>query len=55
MVPIPGTRSRARVAENVAAETVVLTATDLETLEAIAGRVAGNRYADMNFTPPGRE
>lgn len=55
VVPIPGTRSRTRVAENIAAATVELTADELATLEPIAGQVAGNRYADMNFTAVGRE
>ncbi|MFF0612234.1 hypothetical protein ACFYUD_26585 [Nocardia tengchongensis] len=32
-----------------------LSAAELTTLDAIAGRVAGNRYADMNFTSAGRE
>lgn len=55
VVPIPGTRSRARVAENVAAATVTLTAAELAELDAIADRVAGNRYADMSFASAGRE
>ncbi|MGK8520698.1 aldo/keto reductase [Nocardia asteroides] len=55
VVPIPGTRSRARLAENVAAATISLTADELATLEPIAGRVAGDRYADMSFTSAGRE
>ncbi|WP_327110350.1 aldo/keto reductase [Nocardia sp. NBC_01730] len=55
VVPIPGTRSRSRLADNVAAATVALTADELATLEPIAGKVAGNRYADMSFTSAGRE
>ncbi|WP_306362987.1 aldo/keto reductase [Nocardia sp. CC227C] len=55
VAPIPGTRRRNRVAENVAAATVELTADELAALEPIAERVAGNRYADMNFTSAGRE
>ncbi|MFF2084962.1 aldo/keto reductase [Nocardia sp. NPDC058176] len=55
VVPIPGTRKRTRLAENVAAATVRLTADELATLEPIAGQVAGNRYADMSFTSAGRE
>lgn len=55
VVPIPGTRKRGRLAENVAAATVRLTAEELATLEPIAGQVAGNRYADMSFTSAGRE
>ncbi|MGS2806949.1 aldo/keto reductase [Nocardia sp. MW-W600-9] len=55
VVPIPGTRKRVRLAENVAAATVRLTAEELATLEPIAGQVAGPRYADMSFTSAGRE
>ncbi|MBF6183092.1 aldo/keto reductase [Nocardia otitidiscaviarum] len=55
VAPIPGTRRRDRLAENVAAATVELTADELATLEPIAEQVAGNRYADMNFTSAGRE
>ncbi|MBF6211473.1 aldo/keto reductase [Nocardia puris] len=55
VVPIPGTRSRTRLAENVAAATLALTADELATLEPIAEQVAGNRYADMSFTSAGRE
>ncbi|MFI1920253.1 aldo/keto reductase [Nocardia sp. NPDC020380] len=55
VVPIPGTRSRIRVAENIAAATVELTADELAPLDAIAGRVTGERYADMAFTSAGRE
>ncbi|MFC6013739.1 aldo/keto reductase [Nocardia lasii] len=55
VVPIPGTRKRTRLAENVAAAAVVLSDDELATLEPIAGQVAGNRYADMSFTSAGRE
>ncbi|MBF6341505.1 aldo/keto reductase [Nocardia abscessus] len=55
VVPIPGTRSRTRLTDNVAAATIALTADELATLEPIAGQVAGNRYADMTFTSAGRE
>ncbi|WP_280234239.1 aldo/keto reductase [Nocardia cyriacigeorgica] len=55
VVPIPGTRKRTRLAENVAAAGVALSAEELATLEPIAGRVAGPRYADMSFTSAGRE
>ncbi|MEU8896563.1 aldo/keto reductase [Nocardia sp. NPDC048505] len=55
VVPIPGTRSRNRLAENAAAATLPLTADELATLEPIAGKVAGPRYADMSFTSAGRE
>ncbi|MEV0296757.1 aldo/keto reductase [Nocardia sp. NPDC050710] len=55
VVPIPGTRSRTRLAENVSAATLALTADELAVLEPIAGKVAGTRYADMSFTSAGRE
>lgn len=55
VVPIPGTRSRTRLADNVAAATISLTADELATLEPIASQVTGNRYADMSFTSAGRE
>ncbi|MFI1204241.1 aldo/keto reductase [Streptomyces sp. NPDC020883] len=55
VVPIPGTRRRARVEENVAATRIRLTAEELTLLEPIAGKVAGDRYADMRFTSAGRE
>ncbi|WML80186.1 aldo/keto reductase [Streptomyces sp. VNUA74] len=55
VVPIPGTRKPARVAENTAATRIVLTQDELSLLEPIAGKVAGDRYADMSFTSAGRE
>ncbi|MBF6140294.1 aldo/keto reductase [Nocardia farcinica] len=55
VVPIPGTRSRTRLAENVAAATLRLTPAELAVLEPIAEQVAGPRYADMAFTSAGRE
>ncbi len=55
VVPIPGTRTPARVTENTAAVAIELTADELAALEPIAGRVAGDRYADMTFTSAGRE
>ncbi|MGY4101049.1 aldo/keto reductase [Nocardia sp. R16R-3T] len=55
VVPIPGTRSRTRLADNVAAATISLTADELATLAPIADKVAGDRYADMAFTSVGRE
>ncbi|MFC4375766.1 aldo/keto reductase [Nocardia halotolerans] len=55
VVPIPGTRKRTRLAENVAAATVRLTVEELAALEPIAEQVAGPRYADMSFTSAGRE
>ncbi|GAA2388313.1 aldo/keto reductase [Streptomyces glaucosporus] len=55
VVPIPGTRRRGRVEENTAATRIELTADEQAALEPIADRVAGGRYADMNFTSAGRE
>ncbi|MGN3957085.1 aldo/keto reductase [Streptomyces sp. WAC8370] len=55
VVPIPGTRKPARVAENAAATGIVLTQDELSLLEPIAQKVAGDRYADMTFTSAGRE
>ncbi|KUJ66358.1 aldo/keto reductase [Streptomyces albus subsp. albus] len=55
VVPIPGTRKRSRLAENIAATRLRLTEQDLALLEPIAGRVSGGRYADMSFTSAGRE
>lgn len=47
VVPIPGTTSPERVAENIAATDLTLTRSDLEQLEAVAGRAAwaGDRQA----------
>jgi aryl-alcohol dehydrogenase-like predicted oxidoreductase len=55
VVPIPGTRKPSRVEENVAATRIVLTDDELALLEPIAGKVAGERYADMAFTSADRE
>jgi len=55
VVPIPGTRKRTRVEENTAATRIELSEEELALLEPIAGRVAGDRYADMSFTAAGRE
>ncbi|WP_055532342.1 aldo/keto reductase [Streptomyces graminilatus] len=54
VVPIPGTRRRTRVEENVAATAITLTDTDLAALAPIASQVTGDRYADMTFTSAGR-
>ena len=50
VVPIPGTKRRRYLEENVAAERVTLTETDLTRLEEVAprGAAAGDRYADMS-------
>ncbi|MFJ3664844.1 aldo/keto reductase [Streptomyces sp. NPDC090106] len=55
VVPIPGTSKPHRVEENTAAAGIVLTEDELTLLEPIAGKVAGDRYADMTFTSAGRE
>ncbi len=55
VVPIPGTRKRGRLLENVAATRLTLTADELAALEPIAGRVAGDRYPDMSSTSAARE
>ncbi len=55
MVPIPGTRKRGRLLENVAATRLTLTPDELAALEPIAGRVAGDRYPDMSSTSAARE
>ncbi|MGV9524406.1 aldo/keto reductase [Streptomyces griseus] len=55
VVPIPGTRKRGRLLENVAATRLTLTADELAALEPIADRVAGDRYPDMSSTATVRE
>jgi len=46
VVPIPGSTRAERIAENVAALDVTLSAADLSALEALAPQVAGTRYMD---------
>lgn len=50
IVPIPGTKSRSRLAENVAATRVKLTRSELKALDQIAppGCASGDRYSDMS-------
>ncbi|MGW5065242.1 aldo/keto reductase [Streptomyces cyaneofuscatus] len=55
VVPIPGTRKRSRLLENVAATHLTLTPEELALLEPIAGQVAGDRYPDMSLTSAARE
>jgi aryl-alcohol dehydrogenase-like predicted oxidoreductase len=52
VVPIPGTKRRTYLRENVAARDVRLSAQDLADLEAIAprGSVAGTRYTNSNYS-----
>ncbi|WP_327124781.1 aldo/keto reductase [Streptomyces sp. NBC_01727] len=55
VVPIPGTRKRSRLLENVGATRLTLTPEELSVLEPIAGQVAGDRYPDMSSTSAARE
>ncbi|MFD4696708.1 aldo/keto reductase [Streptomyces niveus] len=55
VVPIPGTRKRARLLENSAATRITLTPGELALLEPIAGQVSGDRYPDMSSTAAARE
>ena len=55
VVPIPGTRRRSRLAENVAAAGITLSDEELAALEPIASKVAGDRYMDMSSTATARE
>ena len=55
VVPIPGTRKRSRLEENTAATRIELSPDELALLEPIAGKVAGDRYADMSFSSAGRQ
>ncbi|MFI9820866.1 aldo/keto reductase [Streptomyces sp. NPDC052013] len=55
VIPIPGTRKPERVEENTAATRIDLTKEELDLLDPVATKVAGNRYADMTFTSAGRE
>ncbi|HEY9763297.1 MAG TPA: aldo/keto reductase [Trichocoleus sp.] len=50
IVPIPGTKNRRYLEENVAAAEIVLSPSDLERINSVApkGVAAGNRYADMS-------
>jgi aryl-alcohol dehydrogenase-like predicted oxidoreductase len=55
VVPIPGTRSPARLVENAGGALIHLTAEETARLEPLAAKVAGTRYADMTFASAGRE
>ncbi|KRA26070.1 aldehyde oxidase [Microbacterium sp. Root61] len=56
IVPIPGTRRRARVEENAGATQVALSADDLADLDDLAARIGvqGNRYNDTHLGLVGR-
>ena len=47
VVPIPGTRKRTRLIENLGATQLTLTDAELAALEPIAAQVVGDRYPDM--------
>jgi aryl-alcohol dehydrogenase-like predicted oxidoreductase len=51
VVPIPGTRRRSRLGENLAAAGLRLTAAELAELDPIAAEVAGPRGAGLKFRP----
>ncbi|MEV6261890.1 aldo/keto reductase [Streptomyces sp. NPDC051784] len=55
VVPIPGTRKRSRLLENLGATRLTLSEQELEQLEPIAAQVAGDRYPDMSNTATARE
>ncbi|WP_432103862.1 aldo/keto reductase [Streptomyces sp. bgisy091] len=55
VVPIPGTRKRSRLLENVGATRLTLSGQELEQLEPIGAQVAGDRYPDMSNTATARE
>lgn len=55
VVPIPGTRNPARLAENTAATHITLTHAELSLLDPMAAAVAGDRYPDMSLTSAARE
>jgi aryl-alcohol dehydrogenase-like predicted oxidoreductase len=48
-VPIPGTKRRPYLEQNLAAADVQLTAADMTWLESNFGTAAGDRYADMGM------
>ena len=54
-VPIPGTRRAERVQENLGSLSVTLTREQLDTLDAAAAAVSGNRSADLSWVSAGRE
>lgn len=55
VVPIPGTRNRTRVEENIGALRLTLDDTELATLESIAHKVVGARWDDLTWVSAGRE
>jgi aryl-alcohol dehydrogenase-like predicted oxidoreductase len=55
VVPIPGTRKRSRLEQNVAAASLRLSSDELAALEPLADAVSGTRYGNMSFSSAGRE
>lgn len=55
VVPIPGTRKRHRIDENLGALALELTPMQLEALDAASDAVVGSRSADPNWVSQGRE
>jgi aryl-alcohol dehydrogenase-like predicted oxidoreductase len=53
--PIPGTRRAARVEENLSSLDVVLMPEQLDSLDAAAASVSGQRFADLSWVSAGRE
>src|ERR1700676_3464694 len=54
-VPMPGTRRAERVQENLGSLSVTLARAQLDTLDAAAAAVSGNRFADLSWVSAGRE
>ncbi len=56
IVPIPGTKRRAYLEENLGAENITFTAAELAKLDAIAphGAAAGTRYPELMMTSVNR-
>ncbi|TLM71165.1 aldo/keto reductase [Pseudarthrobacter sp. NamB4] len=55
VVPIPGTRKRHRIDENLGALALALTTTQLDALARASDAVVGSRSADPNWVSEGRE
>lgn len=55
LVPIPGTRHRDRIDENLGALDLALSRGSLRQLDGLAAQVSGERASDVNFIAKGRE
>jgi diketogulonate reductase-like aldo/keto reductase len=55
VVPIPGTRKRHRIDENLGALALDLTPAQLDALDAASDAVVGSRSADPQWVSEGRE